>query len=364
VSLATEPGFPESPRETPSRAPALLVDFPADAAPAVVGKDLALDFASRKLGYEDGNPVHYAEACTFYGALAVARLISDGPLIDRVVARLQPLLGAAADQVPSRRHVDDRVFGIAPLELTRGSGDWRCLALGIGLADAQWSSSTDGITDEARYWVDDMYMITSLQVQAYRATRDAKYLDRAATTMVSYLDRLQEPSGLFFHTKASPVLWGRGNGWAAAGLTELLSELPSTHPARARVLDGYRRMMTALVGYQDALGLWHQILDDEAAWAETSGSGMFTFALISGVKNGWLTDMRFGAAARAGWLGLVGNVDRHGQVKEVCVGTGEASYQVGPTRPAQVSYYLDRPRVTGDMHGQAPALFCAAALLR
>ena len=74
--------------------------------------------------------------------------------------------------------------------------------------------------------------------------------------------------------------------------------------------------------------------------------------------------MRFGAAARAGWLGLVASVDRHGQVKDVCVGTGEASYQVGQTRAAQVSYYLDRPRVTGDMHGQAPALFCAAALLR
>ncbi len=34
------------------------------------------------------------------------------------------------------------------------------------------------ITAEPRYWIDDMYMIPAVQVQAFRATGDAKYLDR------------------------------------------------------------------------------------------------------------------------------------------------------------------------------------------
>ena len=45
-----------------------------------------------------------------------------------------------------------------------------------------------------------------------RATNDVKYLDRAALTVTSYLDRLQQPSGLFFHTTDSPRFWD-SSGW-------------------------------------------------------------------------------------------------------------------------------------------------------
>jgi len=33
----------------------------------------------------------------------------------------------------------------------------------------------DGLTRETRWWVDDAFMIGSLQIQAYRATKDPKY---------------------------------------------------------------------------------------------------------------------------------------------------------------------------------------------
>ena len=40
-----------------------------------------------------------------------------------------------------------------------------------------------------------MYMIIILQLQAYRATGDSKYLDRAALEMTTYLEKLQQPKG-------------------------------------------------------------------------------------------------------------------------------------------------------------------------
>ena len=76
-----------------------------------------------------------------------------------------------------------------------------------------------------------MFMITAVQVQAYRATGDTKYLDRAATAMVAYLDKLQQPNGLFFHAPDTQFYWGRGNGWMAAGLAELLRRCPTTRTA-------------------------------------------------------------------------------------------------------------------------------------
>jgi rhamnogalacturonyl hydrolase YesR len=264
--------------------------------------------------------------------------------------------------------VDDRVFGIVPLEIAIHGRGLEYLRLGKDLADKQWTTTTpDGITTEARYWVDDMYMVTALQVQAFRATGDARYLDRAALAMAAYLDKLQQPNGLFFHTATSPRHWGRGNGWFAAGMTELLRALPATHPQHARVLAGYQKMMAALLRTQTPSGMWRQLVDDDNArnWPETSSTGMFAFAMATGVKNGWLPAEPYAGAARKAWLALVQYVDAAGNVRDVCVGTGEAATSGGGTGAAtQVQYYLDRPRSTGDFHGQAPLLWTASAFMR
>jgi rhamnogalacturonyl hydrolase YesR len=200
-----------------------------------------------------------------------------------------------------------------------------------------------------------MFMITALQVQAFRATGDAKHLDRAALTMSAYLDRLQQTNGLFYHGTNAPFFWGRGNGWVAAGMAELLRSLPANHPLRARILDGYQKMMAALLKYQGDDGLWRQLIDHPEAWPETSGTGMFAFAMVTGVQNGWLDEKTYGPAARKAWLGLVSHLDSQANVDDVCIGTGKGF---------SVKYYLDRPRNTGDLHGQAPVLWTAAALLR
>ena len=62
-----------------------------------------------------------------------------------------------------------------------------------------------------------MYMITILQLQAYRAMGNKVYLDRAALEMVAYLDKLQKPNGLFYHGPRSPSSGaGATAGWRAA----------------------------------------------------------------------------------------------------------------------------------------------------
>jgi polyribonucleotide nucleotidyltransferase len=88
----------------------------------------------------------------------------------------------------------------------------------LGDMDFKVAGTPDGITAEARYWIDDMYMIPAVQVQAFRATGEGKYLDRAALAMATYLDRLQQTNGLFYHGESAPFYWGRGNGWVAVGM--------------------------------------------------------------------------------------------------------------------------------------------------
>ncbi len=334
-----------------------LSSWPDDASPQVVGRRVAQRFVTTPhMFWTEFGTIHYAEVATWYGALDFARLAKDGDLSARLAQRFDPFFADEARFIPPVNHVDHTVFGALPLELYLETGHARYRTLGLAFADGQWDNAlADGMTRQTRFWIDDMYMITLLQVQAFRATGDSRYLDRTARQMTAYLDRLQQPNGLFFHAPDAPFHWGRGNGWMAAGMTELLRALPDKHPSRPRVFAGYLKMMAALLQHQSPEGMWRQLIDRPESWAESSSTGMFAFAFITGVKRGWLDQATYGPAARKAWLALRSYLDAEGAVREVCAGTVTRN---------DLRYYLDRPRIAGDLHGQAPVLWCAAALLR
>jgi len=333
--------------------------WPAGSSPNEIGKRLAENWVKRDFEFQSGKRqfLIYPEACAWYGSLVTASLLKDKDLQSRLATKFDRFLTAEGGKnISPAEHVDYHVIGIVPLEIYLQTKDKKYLDFGKGFADRQWEKTTDdGITAEARYWIDDMYMITAIQTQAYRATGDKKYLERAAKTMVAYLDKLQQPNGLFYHAPDAQFYWGRGNGWQAAGMTELLLSLPKDHPLRPRIVKGYNLMMASLLKYQSDDGLWRQLIDHPESWAETSGTGMFAFAFVTGVKKGWLPKKTYGSAARKAWLGLVRNIDANGNVTDVCIGTNKGF---------SVQYYMDRGRAVGDLHGQAAALWSVMALLR
>jgi rhamnogalacturonyl hydrolase YesR len=81
---------------------------------------------------------------------------------------------------------------------------------------------------------------------------------------------------------------------------------------------------------------------------------MFAYAMITGVKKGWLDKKKYGPVARKAWLALVSYINENADLQEVCEGTNKKNSR---------DYYLERKRITGDLHGQAPVLWCAYALL-
>jgi rhamnogalacturonyl hydrolase YesR len=331
-------------------------DWPKGVAPVEVGKAVTEHFVTSPHQYTA--TIHYSEVATWYGGLTFASLTHDDALREKLIKKFEPLRpgGAEAARIPPRQHVDDEIFGIVPLEIGLQTKDASYVKEGLFYADRQWASpQPDALSGETRYWIDDMYMLTILQLEAYRATGDKKYLDRDAKEMVSYLAKLQQPNGLFYHAPDVPYFWGRGDGWVAAGMAEMLRELPVDHPERPAILAGYTKMMAALLRFQGKDGMWRELIDQEDAWPETSASAMFSFAMITGVKHGWLDGATYGPAARRGWIATVGYVDQHEDVTNVCEGTGKLNDR---------AYYLARKRRTGDFHGQAPVLWAASALLR
>ena len=345
--------------------------WPAGASPREIGLRVAERFVNTPHG--DGvnarrDKIIYPEVCAWYGALTFAQVTHNKELTAKLTNRFQPLFDAEARMIPAADHVDNSVFGAVPLEIFLESHDEKCLSLGQRFADQQWAVPAgtnlspevagwvgEGLSWQSRFWIDDMYMITLLEVQAFRVTGQTQYLDRAALEMTAYLEKLQQTNGLFYHALDVHYYWGRGDGWVAAGMTELLRSLPANHPKRAGILAAYRKMMAGLARYQGADGLWHQLIDHPESFEESSSTAMFTFALISGVKNGWLETDPYGPAARRGWLGLVSHISEDAAIREVCDGTNKRD---------DLNYYLTRPRSAGNLHGQAPVLWCATAWLR
>ena len=297
--------------------------------------------------------LHYAEACAAFGVTRLAGLLNDSLTIDRIIARYGHVIDSGL--ISDVGHVDINVYGILPLEIYLHTKEEKYLNEGIRLADHQWEDPLpNGMSNQTRYWIDDVYMIASLQTQAYRATGNEIYLERAALEVNAYLEKLQQSNGLFHHGENAPFFWGRGNGWVAAGLAELISVLPESNPYYDSIIVGYKQMMASLLKYQAEDGMWRQMIDYPDSWKETSSTAMFGFAIAQGVKKNILDDPVYTMAYQKAWLALCDYVDDEGKLGDVCVGTGQST---------DADYYLQRPRTKGDFHGQAPMLWFAWSLL-
>jgi unsaturated rhamnogalacturonyl hydrolase len=323
--------------------------------PRTIGLTAAREWAARpdimRYDVADVHAVHYAEVATALGVSRLRQWADQQGLADPM-AEYTPLVADRWDKARllpnTANHVDANVVGIWPMLLGDPDG------AGVTLADAQWAETdADGLTTQARFWIDDVWMIGALQAEAWRLTDEDRFADRAALTARIYLERLQQPNGLFHHGPDAPHFWGRGNGWVAAGLAEVLGTVPRDHPDWEAILAGYHRMMDALLEHQAADGMWRQLIDQPDSWAETSCTAMFAYAMHAGVRMGFLGSEHYDAAIKA-WR-VFDYLDDRGRLTWICTGTGQS---------ADPQYYLDRPVVTGDLHGQAALLWLEAEVLR
>lgn len=346
--------------------------WPEGSSPKAVGELVSKRFVEVPHPNFDGNPappneITYPETCAWLGALRYANVTKNKKLLRQLEERFLPIFGPERRLQPLPDHVDHTVFGTIPLQLYAQTGKEVYRHMGVWYADAQWEMPRNtkhkeayqklldnGLSWQTRYWIDDMFMISAVQSQAFLVTKNRKYIDRAATEMVSYLDRIQRPNGLFYHAEDAPFFWARGNGWMAAGMTELLGLLPEDNPNRERIMASYHKMMNSLRDFQKEDGLWGQLVDDKTAWGETSGSAMFAYAMIKGVKQGWLDADTYAPLARKAWIALVEQIDRNGDIAGVCEGTNKNNDR---------KFYLNRRTLPGNMHGQAPILWCVTAFL-
>jgi unsaturated rhamnogalacturonyl hydrolase len=331
--------------------------WPAGQEPAAVGTRVVQNLLDRP-GLNPAKAIAYPETCAGYGAVRFAAEIGDKDLLGKVIARYQGIVAAdGTAMLPKPKNVDNSVFGILPLEIYKNTKDEKYLTLGVSYADAQYATvGPDGLSAEntTHYYIDNTFKISAMQILAYRATKKADYAAHAVAELDAFIDKFQQPTGLFYHGADAHVYWGRGNGWVAAALTEVLLYLPANDPGREKIMGSYKAMMAGLLKYQSADGRWRQVVDDEKAWEESSCTGFFIYAMAEGVDQGWLDAGTYGPAVKKAWGALCGHVDAKGSVGDVSVLTEHSNDE---------SYYLGIQRAAGNLHGQFATMWAATALL-
>src|ERR1700761_7824206 len=114
-------------------------NWPAGVSPQEVGKKVAEHFVTSPHQY--GPTIHYSEVGTWYGALSFATLTHDDALRTELIHKFEPLMPGGAEastRTPLRRHVDDSIFGVVPLEIAIETKDQKYFEEGKRWADRQW----------------------------------------------------------------------------------------------------------------------------------------------------------------------------------------------------------------------------------
>jgi unsaturated rhamnogalacturonyl hydrolase len=137
-------------------------------------------------------------------------------------------------------------------------------------------------------------------------------------------------------------------------MVELLDVLPKDHPGYAGVLAQLQAHIKGLVKYQDGTGFWHQLLDRNDTYLETSATAIYTYSIAKAINKGYINKMTYAPAVLLGWNAVASKVNDKGQVEGTCVGTGMGF---------DPAFYYYRPINVFAAHGYGPVLLAGAEVI-
>jgi rhamnogalacturonyl hydrolase YesR len=331
-------------------------------------------------------PISYEWGVTYSGMLLAAQATSDPRYTDYVARRLGLIADAA------RQYRERLKLGAGSRSPLRSVIDPRSLDDSGSMCAALIKAQRAGMTADLRplidnyiayisgkqfrlgdatlarnrplpetLWLDDLYMSVPALAQMGALTGERRYFDDAVRQVLQFSQRMfVEEKGLFIHgwvqgMDVHPEFhWARANGWAILAVVELLDVLPADHPGRGGVLDLLRAHVRGLARTQSGSGLWHQLLDREDSYLETSATAIYAYAMARAINRGWIDAQAYGPAALLAWNAVTTRIDARGQVEGTCVGTGMGF---------DPAFYYHRPTSVFAAHGYGPVLLAGAEVI-
>ncbi len=211
-------------------------------------------------------------------------------------------------------------------------------------------------------WVDDLFMSVPALAQMGNITGEIKYFDDAVKQVLQFSKRMFNPEkGLYMHGWVQSMethpqfYWGRANGWAVMAMVELLDVLPKDHAGYPEVLNQLQSHIDGLASYQDGTGFWHQLIDRNDTYLETSATAIFTYAIAKAINKGLIDDYAYSPVAILAWNAIATKVNAEGQIEGTCVGTGMGF---------DPAFYYYRPIHVFAAHGYGLVMLAGSEIIR
>ena len=197
---------------------------------------------------------------------------------------------------------------------------------------------------------DALFMGGPILAEVGQLTGREAYFDACSHHFRFMQKRVLRKDGLYRHSPLDEAAWGRGNGFPALGLALALTAWPQDRPDREVWRKAFQSHLQALKKHQSPSGAWRQVID-RGAYREFTCTCMITFAMMRGVRMGWLKAEDYEPAIEKAWAAILMRTARDGRLVDVCTGTGKQK---------NLRAYYDRKAILGkDARGGAMALLAA-----
>ncbi len=232
-------------------------------------------------------------------------------------------------------------------------------------------------------WLDGMYMAQPFYVEyekrfnkmsgcidSYKQFQNVRRLMRDEETGLYYhgYDESREMYWADKETGCSPNFWLRATGWFMASLVDTAEAMGEQLYNEYRTLqDMLKELADSLLKYMDKEShMFYQVIDKKDAqgnYLETSGSALIAYALLKGVRLGYLPK-RYADIAEEIFYGITDrylskNEDGTPKLGGICLVAGLGGEQ---HRDGSLEYYFSEPVVENDAKGTAPLLLAYTEL--
>ena len=184
-----------------------------------------------------------------------------------------------------------------------------------------------------KFGLDGLYMAMPFEMEYANAIASGRLDENRqkidpATVYKSVYDRLtwvsntmyDQYTGLFHHgwngNNGNGVFWGRGLGWYAMALVEVIDLMPDTYSVyKTNLIGQLTKLFDGMLQYQDAsTGMWYNVVDHDSSLSgnrlETSVSSMMAYTMMKAYQEGWVGAEYYAAGMRA----LIGVTDNKMEV--------------------------------------------------
>ena len=232
-------------------------------------------------------------------------------------------------------------------------------------------------------WLDGVYMGMPFYANYSQAFEQGHAYAEVVKEFTISRDKLRDSqTGLYYHgwdeakvqnwadknTGLASQFWGRGMGWLAMALVDVLDVIPeSDTELRQPLLQMVTELADALVKVQDAeSGTWYQILDKPDApgnYLESSASSMFSYFFAKAVNKGYLPE-QYRATALKAYQGLINEFvlvhpDNSISLVNTCQVAG-----LGFGRDGSYQYYMSEPVFRNDAKANGPFIMAGVQVAK